>query len=465
MRKEWTWAWAAVVWASTGLLVPPVTTAAFIDVGVPYLNVSSSAERRWWPGSRGLSNTRHHRDMKIKWRFNFGRDPIELAGLPEGDILPPPDRSDALDQKEAQEKNAVIDRVRLWPGGVVYYEFSIEFMLLPLERRLIRQVMEDIASHSCIHFRERTSEPDFIKIIFDRHRCYSHIGRVGGEQLVSLGIFCVNWWNLGTVYHELFHTLGFYHEHTRPDRDNYVEVLWDNIAKGQVDNFLKRSYNSVDLTDMPYDLDSVMHYSPFAFGKWSFLTPTIRSRRRGYYFMRAGEPSKVDYMKLNRLYRCNRIGRYVYSRLSNTGDAPYHESFRRSDSGPYTFAHNHIPTSIPLPEKILKQKMPVKLELPRTIIPKDPQHKSIIRKPVVHQFGTSNTMVSQFGTSNTMVPQFGTSNTMVPQFGTSNTMVPQFATSKPVVPQTSKQKSQKWIRTQSPFDIKTKVLRRAKLLF
>nr|XP_053631745.1 hatching enzyme 1.2-like isoform X3 [Cherax quadricarinatus] len=228
-------------------------------------------------------------------------------------------------------------------------------VLLPLERYLIRQVMANIASHSCINFRERTSEPDYIKIIFDRQKCYSHIGRVGGKQLVSLGIFCVNWWNLGTVYHELFHTLGFYHEHTRPDRDYYIEVMWNNIADGQAQNFLKRSFNSVALTDMPYDIKSVMHYSPFAFGKWSFLTPTIRSRRIGYSFLRAGVPSKIDYQKLNRLYRCQRKGKYVFSRLDHAASSSswfHHNALDQSDIRSYTHTSHHPSHATPaLPHK------------------------------------------------------------------------------------------------------------------
>lgn len=83
--------------------------------------------------------------------------------------------------------------------------------------------------------------------------------------------------NIRTVQHEMMHALGFGHEQSRPDRNDYIEILWDNI----IDEYNKQFWkiNTVDSLGTEYDLESIMHYEPHAFSKND--QPTIRPRNGG----------------------------------------------------------------------------------------------------------------------------------------------------------------------------------------
>lgn len=102
--------------------------------------------------------------------------------------------------------------------------------------------------------------------IFDSTANNSSIGMYG-PGLNQINIF--NWSYEFIMAHELGHTLGFWHEQSRTDRDTYVTIQCANVSQtacsgGPCDsNFQIRTPWLVFGTG--YDFDSVMHYGECVF--------------------------------------------------------------------------------------------------------------------------------------------------------------------------------------------------------
>ena len=84
--------------------------------------------------------------------------------------------------------------------------------------------------------------------------CRSTIGR-------GIGLLRLNPTECTTqaIYHEMFHILGFLHEHQRKDRNNYINVKMINVPHKH-DREFKILRCRRDTMDMPYDGKSIMHY-------------------------------------------------------------------------------------------------------------------------------------------------------------------------------------------------------------
>ena len=69
------------------------------------------------------------------------------------------------------------------------------------------------------------------------NRCWSFIGRVGGQQVLSLqppderGPKCLA--GPGKPIHEMLHALGIFHEQSRADRDEHVHFFSVNVIPRQ----------------------------------------------------------------------------------------------------------------------------------------------------------------------------------------------------------------------------------------
>ncbi|EFX78026.1 hypothetical protein DAPPUDRAFT_320881 [Daphnia pulex] len=179
-----------------------------------------------------------------------------------------------------------------------FYE-SDEYSRMQLasdQRKVIAFGMNEYHENTCIKFVPRTSEKNYIRIYKKGSGCSN----------VSLDDGCVSRIRPGIVLHELMHAAGFFHEHTRPDRDTFVRINFENILEKHVFNFNTNDASKVTTLGLPYDYDSVMHYSRYAFAV-DRTRPTITpvpnenveiGNRRKF--------SCLDLLKLNALY-CSEV--------------------------------------------------------------------------------------------------------------------------------------------------------------
>ncbi|XP_069479379.1 hatching enzyme 1.2-like isoform X2 [Ambystoma mexicanum] len=209
--------------------------------------------------------------------------------LHHGDIAVKPGRSAMI----------CADNSCYWPksnAGTVIVPFTLSGYD-SIDVSLFTEAMMEFKSMTCIRFVNRTTENDYIQISRG-NGCWSSIGRNGGPQEVSLGSGCLV---KGIIQHELNHNLGFYHEQSRSDRDDYVRIVTEFISPGDLPNFKKENTNNVGLE---YDYSSVMHYGKYSFSNTSGQ-PTIIPTKNPFADIgqRVGL-SNLDIAKINRLYNC-----------------------------------------------------------------------------------------------------------------------------------------------------------------
>ncbi|XP_036173533.1 meprin A subunit alpha [Myotis myotis] len=185
------------------------------------------------------------------------------------------------------------------------WKFPIPYILadnLELNAKgAILYAFEMFRLRSCVDFKPYEGESSYI--IFQQFEgCWSEVGDQHVGQNLSIGQRCDH---KAIIQHEILHALGFYHEQSRTDRDDYVEIWWDEIIPGHQHNF--NTYDDSFITDLntPYDYESLMHYAPFSFNK-NVSVPTITTKIPEFNSIigQRLDFSAIDLERLNRMYNC-----------------------------------------------------------------------------------------------------------------------------------------------------------------
>jgi len=201
--------------------------------------------------------------------------PTQSYSLLEDDIV-------IYDDDEIFEGEFLEAEVRHWPktGNEVLIPYVKKTILSDrIKEKALKRAISEFNTNTCIRFVERQkNETDYLEIDLDSLKCASVVGRKGGKQKVRIG-GCIDKqdkFSYGMVIHELMHSIGFTHEHSRTDRNAFIEIDYDAIRKVEEDDFVPngtyaRKFLRCNETELgrrfscklinSYDKASIMHYS------------------------------------------------------------------------------------------------------------------------------------------------------------------------------------------------------------
>ncbi|CAF1522299.1 unnamed protein product, partial [Adineta ricciae] len=229
--------------------------------------------------------------------------PEENPNLFEGDIRFPVESKPTGSRSVARRGASVA-----WPNGIVPYEIlpgyasKEQAFIISTMQKMERLI--SVNNYKCIQFRPKTPSDIYYISIYNGIGCSSYVGQNAGvtmQRTVTLQHpGCVD---EGRIMHELLHALGFYHEQSRPDRDNYVRINYANIQHGMESNFDKYSNTVVDTQNTSFNYGSVMMYERTAFSVNGL--PTIEPLQPNVTIGQRDNMSTIDIEGVRLFYNCS----------------------------------------------------------------------------------------------------------------------------------------------------------------
>ena len=195
----------------------------------------------------------------------------------------------------------------IWPYGEIPY--IIESGFPEAEVIAINNAIEQLQESTSLNFFPKNEAYDN-HIIFRYDNDLCNVDGCGqGNSPVGMrdlpNIINLKNGSVSLIIHEILHSLGFFHEHTRPDRDNFIEIIKENVvSESSYDVNFSLKESSEVITSEEYDKSSIMHYGGYTFTKNSDSRefPTIIDKATGEPLIRSNELSVIDIDGIHRLY-------------------------------------------------------------------------------------------------------------------------------------------------------------------
>lgn len=220
----------------------------------------------------------------------------ELSGKFEGDIELTEAQSSAF-----SKRTGLLSHTYRWTNNIVPYVLNDQ---TDAQKAYIREALDEMEASLCLKFVERTTETNYVNVISSESGCFSSVGMVGGMQRLNLqsyepGSGC---FRKGTIIHEFIHALGFYHMQSATERDDFVNIVWDNIEAGKEHNFNTYDAEKISQFGVTYDYGSVMHYSSLAFSSNGERTIVALDESGGEEMGQRLGMSEKDIKRINNMY-------------------------------------------------------------------------------------------------------------------------------------------------------------------
>lgn len=249
--------------------------------------------------------------------FTYGQ-PIEVTqiqniNLFQGDIIMPTAEKTLQNIKSDFNQDADLNSVYLldksddfkfkrWPSTKIYYRLHTNPATMGLKSKIELALRAwEVAKLDFVEANSPLVDHIFFTSNYDQRFSCTQVGYHSKKHDVILKSDS----DVGTIIHEIGHVLGLLHEHSRPDRNKYIDInhkYVDPVFKNQI----LSTFEDITFTYTDYDYESIMHYGEKAYIKKNAPPSawTIKSRQNIKIGQR-NKPSVKDITKVKKLYGIN----------------------------------------------------------------------------------------------------------------------------------------------------------------